>query len=93
MEDSKKTNSYFIKLADGGTLQVKCPVCGASEFSSARPPSPNPKAGFQHVAPGREFIDGKPGNILVLPIKFRYCLNCGFILNFVLEQGQRGDET
>lgn len=91
MEDQKTDNSDVVKLTDGRSVQLKCPICQSNEFGSARPSASQPGAGFQHVTAGRELINGKPGDIMVLPAKFKYCLNCGFIMKFVLHHNQKGE--
>lgn len=87
-EKDQPDETFRIKVADGANVQVRCPVCGTDKFGSARPHQDERRLGFQHVIVGREFKDGMPGQSMTLPVRFKFCLNCGFVLKFILGQGE-----
>jgi hypothetical protein len=88
-EEESKGEAFHLKAADGSEIKIRCPVCSADRFGSARPPQSKPGIGFQHVIIGRELESGSPGNTLSLPVKFKFCLNCGFILKFIIDQTEK----
>ena len=94
-KEEPKEENYRITLGDGRTIDVQCPICGSTHFSSAKPPYLSEGKGFQHVIIGREVERNEleqrssPGKTMALPIKFKFCVNCGFVLKFILEQSER----
>jgi hypothetical protein len=94
-KEQPNEETYRITLGDGSSIEVHCPICGGKHFSSAKPPQIPEGKGFQHVIIGREVerIEeeqrGSPGRTMALPIKFKFCVNCGFVLKFILEQSEK----
>ena len=87
-EKDPSDETFRIKVADGKSVEVQCPICRTNRFGSARPPQDERRLGFQHVIVGREFEDGAPGRTMTLPVRFKFCLNCGYVLKFILGQGE-----
>lgn len=71
-----------LRTQDGKEIDLRCPVCGNGEFASTGPDARVDRAGFQHVIVG---INEAIRKQIVLPVKFLYCLNCGFIMKFMLK--------
>jgi hypothetical protein len=87
--------SFTVVAADGAEIRVRCPVCHGDQFGSARPPQDKRRLGFRHVIVGQEIEGGASRRSLALPIRFKYCLSCGYILKFMFLQGEKdwGEEN
>jgi hypothetical protein len=89
-DDSQKSQTWQVPTSNGGEIQVRCPICGGNHFGSARPPQDESRLGFRHVIAGQlvDFETNAPVGASALPVKFKYCLTCGYILKFMLLQGE-----
>lgn len=75
-----------VHTQDGRTIDLQCPVCGSGAFATSGPDDRGDLAGFQHVIVG---INEEAKRQLVLPVKFAYCTNCGFVMKFMIERKGR----
>lgn len=90
-EDNSNNSAFYITKSNGEQHKVACPICGGEEFGSARPPQEDGK-GFYHVITGREKdIETKEsGDLLSIPVNFRFCLGCGYVVKFMIPRGKDG---
>jgi ribosomal protein S27E len=72
----------FVQTVFKGRIEVRCPVCGHDEFLPAEPEdmAKAKREGFRHVRVG-VFGDA---SLVVQPVRFQHCANCGYILTFVI---------
>lgn len=72
-----------VRTLDGRMVNLQCPVCENTEFSTSGPFDENDRPGFQHVIVG---VNEETRRQMVLPVKFLFCKNCGYVMKFMLQK-------
>ena len=81
-----KPHKLVIPTLSGQT-EVTCPICQNKEFLDSGPPEEIERRGYRHVAVG---ITGT-NCLAYIPVRFKFCGNCGFILQFVIQSKESTD--
>lgn len=84
-------DSQSIRTDDGREVELTCPVCAHNQFVRPRAEASTEGAGFQHVVVGREVMVDGSSKVLMLPVRFLACANCGYIMKFLLPKNPRRD--
>jgi hypothetical protein len=79
MEQSGKAKKFSVP-ALSGQVHVKCPICANEEFLDSGPADESERRGFRHVVVG---VSGS-NRLAYIPVRFKFCSNCGFIVQFVI---------
>lgn len=79
----------FSFQAISGKVDVKCPICGFDKFLDTGPTKDEERRGFRHVIVG---VSGKK-RLAYLPIRFKFCANCGFILQFMIPSRNDAEDS
>jgi rubrerythrin len=81
MAEPLKPRKLDLPTVRGERTEVRCPICGNDEFLSFAPDVEKAKReGFRHVIMGMYGED----QLNALPVRFWYCANCGYTLNFII---------
>lgn len=88
--DPFQPQKFTVQTVLSGRIDVKCPICGHDEFLLNVPVDIDraQREGFRNVVVG---IYGEDG-LAALPVNFRHCANCGFVLNFVIGKFSDGEK-
>lgn len=93
MQNSKpEPRPFVIATSSGEDVAVKCPVCAYDKFITARPKIDEDGIGFRHVIVGQSLSGDQPLQFLALPVRFKACANCGYVLKFMLTDQANGEE-
>jgi hypothetical protein len=86
MAEEQEKKKFSVQTAKG-RIPVECPVCGGDQFLDIGPAEDAQRRGFRHVVVG---VSGE-NHLAWIPVRFKFCENCGFILQFVIQSGGGGD--
>ena len=91
MPDPFQPQKWTVPTVLKGRINVQCPICGHDEFLPNVPVDIKraQREGFRNVVVGVYGDDG----LAALPVNFRHCANCGYVLNFVLGKFSDGEKA